>query len=308
LRRALARISVAASLAAKISVAVDGGGALNLDGLAADVRLRAMRIDGDDALLLSVGGDGASAAELGAVALPHGVDAALRLLEFIARHGRGTRAKDIVAAEGIAAFRSAVADLLIVDAASRVAHRAGEAIGMHRLRDGSFACGIGVAFGHADADVLRCFTEVAQSFGAGGMRPAPDRTLMIVGLAQDTLAEFAGDAERLGFIVHADDLRRRVIACAGAPVCASGHLAARDLAPVIASSLASLGERASTIHISGCAKGCAHPAPAALTIVGTAAGCALVENGSTRDAPFATVPLYRLPDAVASVVREGRHV
>ncbi len=47
--------------------------------------------------------------------------------------------------------------------------------------------------------------------------------------------------------------------------------------------------RAVTIHISGCAKGCAHAAPAALTIVGTAEGCALIANGSARDAPFAVV-------------------
>jgi len=41
LRSALAGTSVAANLAPKVSVAIDGGGALGLDGLAADVRLAA---------------------------------------------------------------------------------------------------------------------------------------------------------------------------------------------------------------------------------------------------------------------------
>ena len=57
------------------------------------------------------------------------------------------------------------------------------------------------------------------------------------------------------------------------------------------------------IHISGCAKGCAHPAPAALTVVGTSSGCALIANGSTRDAPFKTVATNELPAAIAKIAR-----
>src|SRR5580704_2214451 len=41
LRRALAQRSMAAELSPKVSVAIDGGGALNLAGLAADIRLGA---------------------------------------------------------------------------------------------------------------------------------------------------------------------------------------------------------------------------------------------------------------------------
>ena len=33
---------------------------------------------------------------------------------------------------------------------------------------------------------------------------------------------------------------------------------------------------AQLIHISGCAKGCAHPGAAALTVVGTERGCGIV--------------------------------
>ncbi|MGA8498854.1 MAG: precorrin-3B synthase, partial [Xanthobacteraceae bacterium] len=61
------------------------------------------------------------------------------------------------------------------------------------------------------------------------------------------------------------------------------------------------------IHISGCAKGCAHPAPAALTIVGTSSGCALIANGSARDMPFATVATNELPVVVAEIARGVKH-
>ena len=45
-------------------------------------------------------------------------------------------------------------------------------------------------------------------------------------------------AEALGFIVAANDPRRHIVACAGAPICSSAHIAARALAPRIAEILA----------------------------------------------------------------------
>jgi precorrin-3B synthase len=184
----------------------------------------------------------------------------------------------------------------------------GDAIGLHRLRDGSLACGIGLAFGHADAASLEHLTEAAGAAGATGVRAAAARALMIIGLTRETFSSFAAAAERLGFIVHPDDPRRHVVACAGAPICSSAHIAARAIAPAIAQASAPHLDRSFTIHISGCAKGCAHPAPAALTVVGTSDGCALIADGCTRDAPFAVVSADQLPAAIASAVGEHRHV
>ena len=50
------------------------------------------------------------------------------------------------------------------------------------------------------------------------------------------------------------------------------------------------------------------PRPAALTVVGTPAGCALVANGSARDEPFAVVAADQLPAAIVNAAREARHV
>ena len=140
------------------------------------------------------------------------------------------------------------------------------------------------------------------------MRAAPGRVLMVVGLTQQTASSFAAAAEALGFIVRTDDPRRHVVACAGAPICASAHIAARAIAPRVAAAAPRI-DGSFTIHISGCAKGCAHPAPAALTVVGTPDGCALVANGSARDAPFAAVAANDLPAAIADAAsrleREG---
>ena len=312
LRLALARRLLAARLSAKVSVAIDGGGALSLYGVTADVRLRGEAVDGVAALCVSVGGDGRNATHLGCVAGRDGVEVATRLLEVLAQRDRVARMRDVVAADGIGAFRSAVADLIIHDGPARSESQFSDAIGLHPLRDGTFAYGVGFAFGHADATSLQRLTEAAEAARASGMRAAPSRVLMIVGLTQETALSLTAAAEALGFIVRSEDPRRHVVACAGAPICASANIAARALAPQIAATAALHLDGSFKIHISGCAKGCAHPMPTALTVVGGSAGCALISNGSTHDAPFATVTTNELPAAIAEIVRgfksESGHV
>jgi precorrin-3B synthase len=307
LRLALAQNSLTQRLSAKVSIAIDGGGQLNLDGIAADVRLRAEAIDGVAELCVSVGGDDQSATDLGCVTGRDGVEAATRLLEVLAQRGRVARMRDVVAAEGVAAFRSAATDLIINDGPVRSQRRSSDAVGIYPLQDGAFAYGVGLAFGHADATSLQRLTEAAEAAGAGGMRAAPGRALMVVGLTQQTASSFAAAAEALGFVVRAGDPRRHVVACAGAPICASADIAARALAPQIAAAAAPHLDGSFKIHISGCAKGCAHPAPAALTVVGTSSGCALVANGSTGDAPFKIVGTNELQAAVAEIARGIKH-
>jgi precorrin-3B synthase len=305
LRRRLAQR--ATELGAKVCVAVDGGGALNLADVATDIRLTAEAFSGGVALRVGIGGDEAGAIDLGTVAFAHGAKIATRLLDVIARRGRDLRARDILAAEGAAVFRAAIADLRDDDSPPPAPRRSREPIGLHRLRDGALACGIGLAFGHADTTSLERLADAAAAAGASGLRAAPGRVLMTIGLTAETASAFVAVAEQLGFIVRADDPRRHVVACAGAPICASAHIAARAIAPHIAAAAPQLGA-ARIIHISGCAKGCAHASPAALTVVGTSEGCALVANGSARDIPFAVVPHHELPSAIAKHMREPSHV
>jgi precorrin-3B synthase len=307
LRVALAQHSLTPELSAKVSVAIDGGGAVDLDGIAADVRLRATTVNGVAALDVSVGGDRQRAAHLGCVAGQDGVAVTIRLLEVLAQRGR-VRAREVLAAEGIAAFRSAVEGLLVTAVGRRDGgNRRKEPLGLHGLRDGTFAYGVGLAFGHADATSLQRLSETAEAAGASGMRAAPGRVLIIIGLTQQASSSFAAAAEALGFIVRSEDPRRHVVACAGAPICASANIAARAIAPLVAAAAAPHLDGSFKIHISGCAKGCAHPASAALTVVGTSSGCALISNGSTRDAPFAAVATNELPGAVAEIARGLEH-
>jgi precorrin-3B synthase len=127
---------------------------------------------------------------------------------------------------------------------------------------------------------------------------------LVVGLTREGAARLLSAAAQLGFVTRADDPRRYVIACAGAPLCASAYIPARAIAPNIATAAARYLNDGLVIHVSGCAKGCAHPGAAPLTVVGTPGDCALVANGSARDAAFAAASLHELPDAIADHLRE----
>jgi precorrin-3B synthase len=87
-----------------------------------------------------------------------------------------------------------------------------------------------------------------------------------------------------GLITDPADPILRVTACTGAPGCPQAlgetRALARRLAPLLPNDL--------TLHLSGCAKGCAHPGPCDLTLTATAEGYDLIRNGSASDTPSLT--------------------
>ena len=183
-----------------------------------------------------------------------------------------------------------------------------ELIGTHPLRDEHRALGVGLAFGHAEAETLIALAESASAHGARAVRPAPDRALLLIGIAEQDITASAHEAARLGFVTRADDPRRRIVACPGAPACASGFIAARKLALEFADLLGShILQGKDLMHISGCAKGCAHPQPAALTIVGSARGCGIVEHGTARATPHTYVDPRQLAAYLAQRIDEPVH-
>lgn len=277
-------------LSAKLSVIVDTGGALHLDQLAADIRLRTI---GSDCVHVALGGDAASAMPLGSVRTERAAECVVRLLRALKP---GARMRSNVAGAGIEAFRSAGSGF-VSDIAPPPVRPAADPIGMHSCAPG-VALGIGLPFGHSDAATLVCLIDAAQRHAARGLRTAPGRALLLLGLSRPLAEALAAEARALGFIVDPADPRRRVVACAGAPVCASGQIPTRALAPAVAEVAARLpaGE---FVHLSGCAKGCAHPAAAPLTVIGRAGVCDIIVNDALRD----SVSADALPSRLAELVR-----
>jgi precorrin-3B synthase len=177
-----------------------------------------------------------------------------------------------------------------------------EMIGLHAMRDGRMALGVGLVFGHTHADALAELVRAVARHGVRAMRPVPDRAMLLTGVSALNAGELITAVERLGFVVRADDPRRRIAACPGAPACASGLIPARTLASTMARVLAPImksGHNGVALHISGCPKGCAHPGPAALTVVGTLQGYGVIYQGAAHDTPHHYVDAARLGDEIA---------
>jgi precorrin-3B synthase len=279
LRRAIAETGLV--LAPKVSVVVDGGGRLHLDTLAADIRLRAVSMATGSRLHIAFAGDAASATPLGLATPDAAVEVVIDLLAAIAALGPEARATDLLRSEGTGVVRAMLRTRL--EPTSHLPARAtAEPIALHRLKDGGCVLGLGLAFGHAQADALSELAGIARANGATWVRPAPHRALLLGPLTEAKVVATRKAAGTFGFIVDARDPRRRIVACPGAPSCASGLIAARAIAAQLAGHLpAALG----IVHISGCAKGCAHPGSAPLTIVGTSQGFGLVSDGTARETP-----------------------
>jgi precorrin-3B synthase len=293
LRDILVESGLAARLAPKVSVVVDGGGMLHLDAVPCDIRLRAQTAGGAIGFEVAIANESTNTARPGTIAPEHAVEAVLALLHDIVAEGPTARARDLH-------------DPRRFTGATLPRRSPAQPIGTHGLRDGGVALGIGLPFGHSDAETLQTLIEEARRAGAASARPAPGRVLLLIGVPPAQASELAAKAERLGFITKPDDPRRRVVACAGAPACAAAEIPTRALAPAIA---AAARLKRQTIHISGCAKGCAHPGPADVTVVGIGNKCAIVPNGRAQDAPAEFVAPEDLPEYFVrrAAMREMAH-
>jgi precorrin-3B synthase len=304
LRAALAETSAVSRLSAKVSVIIDGGSdsGLHLDDISADVRLRA----GPDGLFdVSLAGDAATATPLSAVTAESAASCVVKLLDLLAcRFPRG-RMKALVDADGAASIAATVSDYLSPRPPSSPRIPA-QPIGVHALHGGRVAVGIGLPFGHSEAGTMEALLELANRQGVSGVRTAPGRVLLLVGAPPASVDRLWAQAVSLGFVIDPRDPRRQVVACPGSPICASGQIPARALAPVVAQAAglaAHLGS-GEVIHVSGCSKGCAHPSPSAVTIVGTAGMCDVQVDGvssgvvTTGDLPLRIPALLQSRKAV----------
>lgn len=129
---------------------------------------------------------------------------------------------------------------------------------------------VGLAFGQMHADTLAALAAL------GPLRVTPWRMLLLEGQAARPAIP--------GLITRADDPLRRVVACTGAPGCLQAHAATRPLARALAPHV----PPGALLHVSGCAKGCAHPGPAALTLTATPGGFDLIRGGTAADPPVQT--------------------
>ena len=260
------------ALPAKFGFLVDGGGALPLDGVAADVALRARR-DGFD---VEVGGRVAAT-----VSASEAVEAALDCARTTLAGGGDPALPPIAPPLRLAGY----------DARARFLAAA-------------------IPFGRLDASQLRILAFLAKDLGAG-LRLTPWRAILLAPLATADAPGVAEAIAAAGLVVDAADPRLAVAACSGKPACLSGEADVRRDAALFALALAPLLGAGASLHVSGCPKGCARRGPADFTLVAEAGGYRLARNASVEAARgmalMSAGAMAAHLSALASLETEGRH-
>ena len=292
----------------KLSVVLDGGGALSLDALYADVRLRARPGSRGQRLDVSVAGTAEDGAPLGCIGSRHAASVATALLAAIAREGRRARARSVLEERGADGLRSEIEPWLVdvPPTADRGRVPAAEVLGGHALRGGRLAVGLEPAFGACHVDAFDALLDLAEERGVEALVPVPGRAFLLVGIPSSKRREVQCRAQGLGFVTDPTDPRRSLVACSGAPSCASAALQTRALAPDIARAADALLDGSLRIHLSGCPKGCAHPRAAALTLVAHPDGFGVVIGGDAAGAAEGRILEVHLPEALARLARSVR--
>ncbi|NVK16451.1 MAG: precorrin-3B synthase [Rhodobacteraceae bacterium] len=135
---------------------------------------------------------------------------------------------------------------------------------------------------------------LAQLADCGDIRLTPWRMLLVEGAA--SLPPLPG------LIQDATDPRLQVVACTGAPGCLQALSSTRHLARDLAAHIPA-GTR---LHVSGCAKGCAWPGAAPLTLTATGKNeFSLIRNGTAADQPLKTRLSADALRAAPELLKEG---
>ncbi|MFK3778782.1 precorrin-3B synthase [Agrobacterium sp. NPDC089420] len=280
IRKEAERLALHERLAAKTSVVIDGGGSFSMVDLLADIRLKAFRLNGRIFWRLLVGGPESKALDAGAVETGAAADVVLSLLLYLAGKGPLARGRDL----DRSIIKAVCGDRLLDRVTEKeTAWSPSAPLGLMAAGKDFFAAGAALAFGQVRSSDLSRLCQGADMLGIRALRPSANHGMLFFGpeFACNTLLEIA---KASGFIIAAGDARSSIAVCSGAPGCASAFLPTHELAGFASRECASLLDGSFTLHISGCGKGCARPAPSLLAFYGTAEGLAFAISGRA-DAP-----------------------
>ncbi|MGE7469068.1 precorrin-3B synthase [Bosea sp. NPDC003192] len=275
-------------LPAKFSIVVDGGGALALDGFAADVRLHAITAK---TIAFGLPGD----LWFGPARPDEAAALTARLLDGFAAESRRSsgqirRMRDL----GRDQLTALATSCGLRDMIAPAARSKPSGIGVVAESGNTVAVLAGLPLGRTDAEGLRRLSELAREADVREIRVSPWRGFAFCGFSADAASTLQEALRSEGLIVEANDQRLSVSACTGSPACARGEASALADATVLSDAIAPLLTDGLSLHVSGCAKSCAHPGSADLTLVGRDGRYDVIVAGSTDDAAIAHLSLGEL--------------
>lgn len=130
--------------------------------------------------------------------------------------------------------------------------------GIVRQHDGKIAVVLKADLGLFTSDELDKLATLAEMKGASGLRTTRDQNLVIVGLANDAVAEVVAQVRAMGFHVeNAPGDVANVVACPGTTTCGIGITASQTFGKEVQKIARDYAAKPNvTIKISGCQNGC----------------------------------------------------
>ena len=275
-----------AELPPKFSFCLDDGGAFGLAEVRADIRFVALA---GEVFEVTLSGEQTYAAQCAGKDLPeigakfarvclHARPPFRRMQELLAAVG----AAAIFTAAGLTAFARGGSRTKATTFVRDPQRSDGARLGLFALGD-AHCLAVAPVLGRMQAAQLSDFASAARAAGASDLRLTPWRSLIATRLAPHHAGPLAQQAQRLGFVVDANDPRLAIVACAGAPACV--HAAREVQSEALALAPYFIGAARASLHVSGCQKGCAHAAMAPVTLIARAGGYDLIVNGRASAQP-----------------------
>lgn len=245
-------------LSPKFSFVLDGGGATGISAAPSDVAARSTE-------------EGIVVEASRTAVLTRCEDEAVRAMTALAlaaaEAGPRTRAADL----SEAAMARALADFS-PSASSTRPPALSVRFGAVPAIAGRVALTLPVSVGRLDARMLRWLADLAEGDGEGRLVLAPWSAVVVPSVRDARAADILARPTAQGFTPVTVAERLSVVACAGAPGCERAREPAKMLGAAVLRLAVErpdlLPTRRKSLHLSGCAKGCAASAPADLLLLG----------------------------------------
>jgi precorrin-3B synthase len=259
----------------KALITVDGGGRWPLDHVGADVRIAALS---EAAMVIGIESSGGEW-WFGPVAPEQIRAVSARLIEtwMGLSAGRSLRLKDCPL--------QPLAEILPPTVSSRPQRLRPPQAGLFSLRSGE-AVMMALPYGRSEARQWIMIADALEGTGVPSLTLTPWRGLAASALSRAQAADLALRAGEAGLIMNPRDPRLSISACPGSTGCARGTTDTYRDADRLASQSPAFFDGSRTVHVSGCAKGCAQPHRAEVTLVGDAGVYQVVVDGTARDKPL----------------------
>jgi ferredoxin-nitrite reductase len=314
--RYIASHSELVGLSAKFSIGIDGGEAVSIRQRPNDLMLVAhhqglrLFVNMGDGLELDTGlGCGFDdvvplVAAIHHIYLEHA--AALPSSPQPHRRSKKPRLRQLIAHWGLDWFRNLLTwefDDCHESIPTKIAEPGGH-LGIHRQQQTGYAyVGLVLPLGQLSIDQLHGLGDLADQYGDGSLRLTPWQNVILPNVLETELPQVIQILEQWELPTNSNHPAGSIAACRGKPGCQAAETNSHDHAQTLIQQVTDRLDQPLQIHVSGCAKGCAHPLGSDLALLGMSDGYEIYLRSGNQTFGHRLFPVMPVEQALAMIDR-----